>query len=196
MTFVPSGDMPTPSMRLTQQIAIVFGVALTWVCLDLIKDSYFDYLQVNDFQYSIYLLSGIRLLMVILFGWLGALGLFIGYLSSGIVIREFSIEIALALGLISALTPLLAFSLWKRLAGLSSNFKHVSVGALIVLVFLYSGLMTAIRGAYFFITEPTIIPAFFWVDLLANAVGAFLFLYLLKLGNWTFKASMGIFKQQ
>ena len=183
-------------MRLTQQIAIVFGVALTWVCLDLIKDSYFDYLQVNDFQYSIYLLSGIRLLMVILFGWLGALGLFIGYFSSGIVIREFSIEIALTLGLISALTPLLAFSLWKRLCGLSSNLKYVSVGALIVLVFLYSGLTTVVRGAYFYITDATVSPTFIWVDFLANAVGAFLFLYLLKLGNWAFKAGKAIFKHQ
>ena len=183
-------------MRLTQQIAIVFGVALTWVCLDLIKDSYFDYLQVNAFQYSIYLLSGIRLLIVILFGWLGALGLFIGYLGGGVFIREFSFETAFALGLISALTPLLAFNLWKRLAGLSSNFKYVSVGALIVLVFLYSGLTTVVRGAYFYITDATISPTFIWVDFLANAVGAFLFLYLLKLGNWVFKASKGIFKQQ
>jgi len=193
-SFVLSKGMPSPSTRLTQQIAIVCGVALTWVCLDLIKDSYFDYLQVNAFQYSIYLLSGIRLLMVILFGWLGALGLFIGYFSSGIMIREFSIEIALTLGLISALTPLLAFNLWKRLAGFSSNFKYVSVGALIVLVFLYSGLTTVVRGAYFYSTDAAISPTFIWVDFLANAVGAFLFFCLLKLGNWAFKASKVIFK--
>jgi len=92
--------MPTPSIRLAQQIVIVFGVALTWVCLDLLKHNYFGFLQVNDFQYSIYWLSAIRLLFVILFGWLGALGLFIGYFSGGVFIREFSVETALVLGLI------------------------------------------------------------------------------------------------
>jgi hypothetical protein len=185
--------MPMPSIRLTQQIAIVFGVALTWVCLDLIKDNYFDFLQVNDFLYSIYLLSGIRLLVIILFGWLGALGLFIGYFSSGVLIREFAIEVALALGLISALTPLLAFSLWKRLTGLSSNFKNVSLGAIIALVFLYSGLTAAIRGAYLYNSDSTTSLALIWTDFLGNAVGAFLFLYLLKLGNWAFKSTKGSF---
>lgn len=31
----------------------------------------------------------------------------------------------------------------------------------------------------------------FWVDFLANAIGAILFLCLLKLGNWVFKAIKG-----
>ena len=138
--------MPAPSTRLIQQIAIVFGVALTWVCLDLIKQNYFSFLEVNDFQYSIYWLSAIRLLCVVLFGWLGALGLFIGYFTGGISIREFSVETALALGLISALTPLLAFILWKRLTGLSSNFKQVKLAALLLLVFLHSAFTAAARA--------------------------------------------------
>ncbi len=180
-------------MRLVQQIAIVFGVALTLACLDLIKDNYFEFLQVNDFLYSIYLLSGIRLLVIILFGWLGALGLFIGFFSSGVLIREFAIEVALALGLISALTPLLAFSLWKRLTGHSRNFKQVKLPALVLLVFLYSGLMAIVRGAYLYNTDITKSLAFIWADFLGNVVGAFLFLYLLKLGNWAFKSTKGDF---
>ena len=182
-----------PPQRLIQQIAIVFGVALTWVCLDLIKDKYFEFLQVNDFLYSIYLLSGIRLLVIILFGWLGALWLLIGYFSSGVLIREFAIEVALALGLISALTPLLAFSLWKRLTGLSSNFKNVSLGAIIALVFLYSGLTATVRGAYLYNSDITTSLSLIGADFLGNAVGAFLFLYLLKLGNWAFKSTKGSF---
>jgi hypothetical protein len=183
--------MSTPSTRLNQQIPIVFGVALTWVCLDLIKHNYFDFLQVNDFQYSIYWLSAIRLLFVVLFGWLGALGLFIGYFCGGVFIREFSVETALALGLISALTPLLALSLWKRLTGLSSNFKNVKLGALLLLVFLHSVFTSSARAIYFFITGIDSNATFFWEDFLANLVGAILFLYLLKVGNLAFKASKG-----
>lgn len=186
-SFVPSVCMPTSSSRLTQQIAIVFGVALTWVCLDLIKDSYFEFLQVSDFLYSIYLLSGIRLLVIILFGWLGALGLFIGYFISGVFIREFAIAVALTIGLILALIPLLAFNLWKTLAGLSNNFKQVKLHALLLLVFLYSGLTAIIKGAYLYITYLSASLALILVDFLGNAVGAFLFLFLLKLGNWVFK---------
>jgi hypothetical protein len=183
--------MPIPSLRLTQQIAIVFAVALSWVCLDLIKHNYFGFLQVNDFLYSIYWLSAIRLLFIILFGWLGALGLFIGYFIGGVFIREFSVEVALALGLISALTPLLALSLWKRLTGHSKAFKSVRVRALLLLVLLHSVFTSTARAAYFYITDIERSFSFFWGDFLANFVGAILVLYLLKLGNWAFKASKG-----
>jgi hypothetical protein len=192
-SFVTSACMPIPSSRLTQQIAIVFGVALTWICLDLMKHNYFEFLQVNDFLYSIYWLSAIRLLFIILFGWLGALGLFIGYFIGGVFIREFSVETALALGLISALTPLLAFSLWKRLTGLSNNFKNVRLSALLLLVLLHSAFTAAARAAYFYITGIDTSASFFWEDFLANFVGAILVLYSLKLGNWSFKAIKGGF---
>jgi hypothetical protein len=183
--------MSTSTTRLSQQIQIVFGVALTWVCLDLLKNNYFGLLQINDFQYSIYWLSAIRLIFIILFGWLGALGLFIGYFTGGIYIREFSVEAALALGLISALTPLIAFNLWKRLTGLSSNFKNVKLGALLLLVFLHSAFTAAARALYFYITGIDTSATLFWEDFLANAVGAILLLYLLKVGNRAFKASKG-----
>ena len=181
--------MPILSIRLIQKIAIVFGVSLTWVCLDIIKNNYFEFLQVNDFLYSIYWLSAIRLLFIILFGWLGALGLFIGYFFGGVFVREFSVETALALGLISALTPLLAFSLWKRLTGLSRNFKQVKLDALLFLVFLHSAFTAAARAAYFYITDIEQSWTFFWSDFLSNFVGASLFLYLLKLGNWALKST-------
>jgi hypothetical protein len=185
--------MPMPSIRLIQQIAIVFAVALTWVCLDLLKHNYFEFLQVSDFLYSIYLLSGIRLLVIILFGWLGALGIFIGYFAGGVLIREFAIETAIALGLISALTPLLAFSLWQRLVDLPNNFKNVSLGAIIVLVFLYSGLTAVVRGVFLYNTDTLANLTLIWADFLGNAVGAFLFLFLLKLGNLAFKSTKRYF---
>ena len=181
--------MPTPSARLSQQIQIVFGVALTWICLDLLKHNYFGFLQVNDFQYSIYWLSAIRLLFVVLFGWLGALGLFIGYFAGGVYIREFSVETALILGLISALTPLVAYSLCKRISGYSEDFKDVSLKALLLLVFLHSAFTTTARAIYFYITGIDRAASFFSEDFLANVVGAILFLYLLKLGNWAFKSA-------
>jgi hypothetical protein len=185
--------MPIPSTRLIQQIAIVFGVVFSWICLDLLKNNYFGFLQVNDFQYSIYWLSAIRLIFIILFGWLGALGLFIGYFTGGVFIREFSVELALALGLISALTPLFAFGLWKRLTGLSSNFKNVKLGALLLLVVFHSAFTATARAIYFYITGINTSASFFLEDFLANAVGAILFLYLLKVGNWAFKARKGGF---
>jgi hypothetical protein len=185
--------MPISSIRPIQQIIIVSAVALSWVCLDLIKNNYFGFLQVNDFLYSIYWLSGIRLLCIILFGWLGALGIFIGYVCGGVFIREFPVEVALALGLISALTPLLAFGVWKRLVSAPKSLKNISLKSLILLVLLHSAFTAGARGVYFYVTDIDKSLSFFWADFLANVVGAILFLYLLKLGNWAFKANKGGF---
>jgi hypothetical protein len=82
--FLTSLAMPTLSTRLNQQIAITFGVALTWACLDLIKHNYFGFLQTNNFQYSMYWLSAIHLLFVVFFGWLGATFFWVDFLANAI----------------------------------------------------------------------------------------------------------------
>jgi hypothetical protein len=56
---------------------------------------------------------------------------------------------------------------------------------------MHSAFTAAARATYFYITGIDTSARFFWEDFLANAVGAILFLYLLKLGNWAFKASKG-----
>jgi hypothetical protein len=62
------------------------------------------------------------------------------------------------------------------------------------LVVLHSTFTAAARAIYFFIAGIDTDDAFFWVDFLANLVGGIFFLYLLKIGNWTFKASKAVVK--
>ena len=174
-------------MRILNPLIIVFGVALSWFCLDVLNKNFFQFLQVNDFLYSIYWLSGIRLIAIILFGWLGALGLFVGYICGGILIRGFSVEAAISLGALSALAPLLAFTLWEKITGLSRDFKGVSIGNLLLLVLLHSSFTAVFRTSYFyFISEPKglsyVVSVF-----MANLVGSTLLLYALKLMHSAYK---------
>lgn len=174
-------------MRILNPLIIVFGIALSWFCLDLLNKNFFQFLQVNDFLYSIYWLSGVRLIAIILFGWLGALGLFIGYICGGILIRGFGVEAAISLGALSALAPLLAFTLWEKITGLSHDFKGVTVRNLLLLVLLHSSFTAVLRTSYFyFISEPKSIDYIVSV-FMANLVGSTLLLYTLKCMHSAYK---------
>lgn len=175
-------------MRILHSLFIILGVALTWFYLDILNKNYFQFLQVNDFLYSIYWLSGIRLLAIILFGWLGALGLFLGYLCGGIFIRGFSVEAALSLGALSALAPLLAYTAWQKLTGLSNDFRGVTLSNLFILVLLHSSFTAIFRTSYFYLVGNEKGMSYVVSIFMANFVGSILFLYALKLMHSAYKS--------
>lgn len=175
-------------MQIIHSFFVVIGVAITWFYLDILNKNYFQFLQVNDFLYSIYWLSGIRLLAVILFGWLGAIGLFLGYLCGGIVIRGFDPQDAFFLGLLSALAPFLAYTAWQKVTGRSSDFNGVSLKSLLLLVFLHSTLTALFRTSYFYAIGVEKGIGYIGSVFMANLIGSILLLYCLKLIHVAYKS--------
>lgn len=167
-------------MNPIQNAATVFVIAIFWVLLDYLNKRYFSFLQVSDFVYSIYWLSGIRLIAVILFGWLGVLGIGIGYVVGGISIRGFTPQDALALGILSALAPLIAYRVWQHWTGINNDFKDVGIKQLFALVLLHSVLTAIFRNAYFLSAgKPNGLNQILTL-FSANIVGTFLLLYLFR----------------
>ncbi len=121
-----------------QSALIVIAIAIIWLLLDSLNRKYFGFLQVSDFIYSIYWLSGIRLIAVILFGWLGVLGICLGYILGGINIRGFSYQDAISLGILSSLAPMIAYIIWQKLTKVGHLFENVSFPQLFCLVLLQS----------------------------------------------------------
>jgi hypothetical protein len=167
-------------MNHAQKITIVLSIALLWVALDFVNKHYFTFLQVSDFVYSIYWLSGIRLIAIILFGWLGVLGVGLGYVVGGLSIRGFDLQDALALGALSSIAPWIAYRLWQQITKVDNYFIDVSIGQLCGLVLLHSVFTAIFRNAYFFLTgKPnglTQILTLFG----ANVLGTFLLLYVFR----------------
>lgn len=167
-------------MKPIQKIVVVFFIAVFWVALDYLNRRYFSFLQVSDFVYSIYWLSGVRLIAVILFGWLGVLGIGIGYVVGGINIRGFTPQDAVALGVLSALAPLIAYRVWQHFTKITNDFKGVGLSQLCALVFLHASLTAIFRNVYFYSAgKPNGLDQILTL-FSANIAGTFILLYLFR----------------
>jgi hypothetical protein len=167
-------------MKPIQKIVIVVSIAFFWVVLDYFNRRYFSFLQVSDFVYSIYWLSGVRLIAVILFGWLGVFGIGIGYVVGGIGIRGFAPQDAVALGVLSASAPLIAYRVWQHYTKITNDFKDVGLRQLFALVFLHSVLTAIFRNTYFYLAgKPNGLNQILTL-FSANIAGTFILLYLFR----------------
>lgn len=166
-----------------QSALIVIAIAIIWLLLDSLNRKYFGFLQVSDFVYSIYWLSGIRLIAVILFGWLGVLGICLGYILGGINIRGFSYQDAISLGVLSSLAPMIAYIIWQKLTRVGNLFENVSFPQLFCLVLLHSVFTALFRNIYFFAMDKPNGYEQILLTFSANFLGTFILVYLLKWGK-------------
>lgn len=85
------------------------GVALAWYLLFHFNQWLFVSFSVSDQVSWIFLPAAIRMLAVVLFGWAGVLGLFLGSLFTNQLFGEVSTASALTASFLSAVGPWLAF---------------------------------------------------------------------------------------
>ena len=173
--------------NLLKNLLIIGFIALTWIALEGINTGYLSFLKVTEFAYLIYWLAGLRLVAVILFGWVGFWGIFIGYVLGGIFLRGFSEVDAFFLGFLSSIAPMIAYRYWQNSFNKDDDFDDVSFVQLCYIVFLNSFLTALFRNFYFFfINKPYGINQIA-ITFAANVLGSFIFLYILMFCNRIYK---------
>ena len=174
--------------RILTSFFVILCISIAWFVLDFINDVYLGFLQVSQFVSAVYWLSGLRLLVIILFNEVGAIGLFLGYVLSGVLIRDFALQDALILGVLSSLAPVIAYKLWLKITHISSAFENVNFNKLFLLVFLHSAFTAVFRTSYLYFSA----RASDWQEIVvvfaSNVCGALLFLYALKYVNLIYRA--------
>jgi len=174
--------------RILTSFFVILCISIAWFVLDYINDVYLGFLQVSQFVSAVYWLSGLRLLVIILFNEVGAIGLFLGYVLSGVLIRDFALQDALILGVLSSLAPVIAYKLWLKITHISSAFENVNFNKLFLLVFLHSAFTAVFRTSYLYLSA----RASNWQEIVvvfaSNVCGALLFLYALKYVNLIYRA--------
>jgi hypothetical protein len=169
------------------QASVALCVAVIWSICDFINHKALFFLQSDKFLYSIYLLAGLRLLAVILFGYIGFFGIFFGNAFSSIIWRDYEPNDAIWLALLSSSAALFSYKLWQKLADKNDLFIGVSPLQLFYLVAL-NGIITALlRFSYLFYIDDQTSSALIFNTLAANISGAFFFLYLIKLSSRLYK---------
>lgn len=133
-------------------ILFVLGVALLWVALYQFNAWFFEALHLTGFISWIFLPAAIRMLSVMIGGWAGALGLFMGALLTNLSLLRFEPFNALVIAALSALGPLVAVYLCTRWLRLPNDLAGLQRSQL--LVFAVAGAVFNVfpHNLYFYLT--------------------------------------------
>lgn len=169
------------------QLFTALFIAAAWIVCDFINSETFHFLKADKYLYSIYWLAGLRLLAIILFGYVGFFGIFIGHMISSILIKGFEPNEAIWLAFLSSSATLIAYKLWQFLLGKTDSFLGISPLQLFYLVVLNAGFVAIFRFTYLLHMNNEISLFLLSGTLAANISGSFLVLYLIKAGNYFYR---------
>lgn len=135
----------------------------------------------DDLTQFIYLPAGIRLLAVAIFGWMGILGITIGWVFCYIFFEERTLLGCIYLGLLSGSTAYVALLFWQRYFNINSALEGLT-SRLAIALFLISAVISAsIRYIYLNGVDPlTPFLSVFLIGLCGDIIGSFIVLYAIK----------------
>lgn len=162
--------------QLLSGVAIVALITAAWLALYYLNYS-LTFISINNYVSWVFLPATIRLVSVLLFGWLGAIGLFLGALITTIPLAD-STSALLLIPAISALGPLL--TVWGSLKVLrvERNLHALSGNQLILVALITSFITSLLHSVYFYHTD---IPSHFGSMFIGDFIGSLLLLYLAKI---------------
>jgi hypothetical protein len=166
----------------SKDLILVGFIASFWLALESINQGYFG-LNTDELIYFVYWLSGLRLVAIITFGWVGFWGILIGYFIGEIFLRGYSLIDAASLSILSSLAPMIAYRYWLSAYKKQDDFDDVHFMQLCYLVFLHSYLTALFRNVYFYIADKPYGIDQLTMAFTANVIGSFIFLYLLMFLN-------------
>jgi len=166
----------------SKDFLIVVFIAIFWVVLESINQGYFG-LNTDELIYFVYWLSGLRLVAIITFGWVGFWGILIGYFFGELFLRGYTLIDASCLSILTSIAPMIAYRYWLSATKKQDDFDNVNFIQLCYLVFLHSYLTALFRSFYFFLIDEPYGMDQLTMAFAANVIGAFIFLYLLMFLN-------------
>ena len=114
------------------QIALV---ACAWVFFFYLTTFLFAYAEFNHEAFWVFLPAGVRLMAVMLLGWLGVVGIFVG---SALTNDSANLNLVLLVSLTSAIAPKLGLITGRRLMSLPKSLHSLNPIRLMVLALLAS----------------------------------------------------------
>jgi hypothetical protein len=108
------------------------GVAIAWVVLFQLNIWLFSDIHLTGFISWIFLPAAIRMLAVMIGGWSGALGLFVGAILTNLSLIELEPFNVMVLAALSALGPVIAVNLCTRWLQLPGDFSGLQRSQLLV----------------------------------------------------------------
>ena len=176
----PRSSASTPLTQIFFQIALISGV---WVFLYVLNDWLFEHAAISAYASWVFLPAALRMLAVLLCGWTGVLGLFLGSLATGLYTHSLSDPgMLIVLAGLSALSPMVAFLICTRLFGWHPDLRGLKATQLIVLSVLVSLCGAGLHNLHFVaIGATTDFSQTFTAMFVGDLIGTFIVLYSAKL---------------
>ena len=136
-----------------------------------------------ELTHLIYLPAGIRLLAVAIFGWVGILGIMLGWVLCGVFDGETTLLQSLSIGFISGFSAYFSVLMWQWYFQIGNSLDSITSRFAVYLVLICAFVSTLIRYAYLFSIDPlTPFLPVFTIGLIGDIVGCFIVLYMIKGG--------------
>ena len=121
-------DQPTTTRAVEWvfSLLIIGSVAIVWIALFQLNNFLFASIGVSQYISWIFLPAAIRMLSVMLFDWVGAIGLFIGAVVTSDPLLNNNLTNAILLAGLSALGPVVAVTLCTRWLRIPVNLEGLS----------------------------------------------------------------------
>jgi hypothetical protein len=187
MLSTPPGDARTNELtdhRLSTVAMILFvlGIALAWFVLFELNTWLFSRIHLTGFISWIFLPAAIRMFAVMVGGWAGALGLFLGAILTNLSLLKYEPFNILVLAVLSTLGPLVAFNLCTHWLKLPQDLAGLQRSQLLVFAVAGAIFNTIPHNLYFYFTGLSpdawsgIVPMF-----IGDLAGTLIVLYLASL---------------
>lgn len=173
-----SGSHTPPSV-----VAQLILIAGCWVFLYILNDWLFDNVAVSQYASWIFLPAALRMLAVLLCGWTGVLGLFIGSFITGYYTHAFADPgMVIVLAGLSALAPMVAYIVCAKLFDLRADLRGLSASQLITLSVAVALVGSLLHNAHFMMIGAThTFGHTFMTMFVGDLIGTFIMLYAAKL---------------
>lgn len=176
-------------------IFFVMSVAAIWIALFQLNTWLFSDAKVSGYISWVFLPAAIRMLAVMIGGWAGAFGLFVGALVTNIAFIEYEPLNVVTLAALSSVGPLLAAYLCTRWLRLPNDLSGLNRSQL--LVFAVAGAVFNVfpHNMYFYLTGVSsdawsgVVPMF-----VGDLVGTLVVLYLASFLIRLFTKGLGVKK--
>ena len=166
----------------------IFGIGILFSAFRTFSISalpqFFDY----EHAHLIYLPAGIRLLAIAIYGWIGVLGITLGWVFCNVYGGEKTLLESMFYGFISGSSVYFSLFLWRCLFQVNSNLDSITSRLAVYLVLICAFFSTLVRYAYLFSIDP-LTPFFpvFTIGLIGDIVGCFIVLYMIKGGLYLYR---------
>lgn len=145
--------MPAIVMPCANLLGPVAFVATAYLALSSVNGLWAERLSWSPGVSWLYLPAALRPLAVLLFGWRGAAGLFVGGLLAMVLFEDMPTSHMLAICAVSALAPWVAVTLMLRYFGLPSRLDGLTPRHLLTIAFGCAALSVALHNLVYWGTE-------------------------------------------